>query len=90
MFKDIDSSAPYPPYVHDVTPYDYHIFGPFEEEALDGTTLWTNEEVQMLNVCVHAVKRSPLIPSQMHLCRIQTVVKHWRICIEHTKSYVEE
>jgi hypothetical protein len=26
----------------------------------------------------------------MHLCRIQTVVKHWRICIEHTKSYVEE
>jgi hypothetical protein len=91
MFKDIISSLPYPPYMPDVTPWDYRIFGPFEEEALGGMTVWTNEEVQeMLNVCACRERIPPLIPSQVQLCRIQTVVKHWSICVEHKRSYVEE
>jgi hypothetical protein len=41
MFKDIISSLPYPPFLPDATPCDYHIFGPFEE-AFGGMIFWTS------------------------------------------------
>ena len=64
---------PYPLYSTDLTPSDYHIFGPLIEE-LGGTTFRSDEEVQEVVPDVYTRSQHIYIFSRA----IQALVKRWK------------
>jgi len=75
---------PHPPYSPDLTPSDFHIFGPLKD-TLSGTQFWDDDEVQS---AVHEWLRTRLKEFFSH--GIYALVKRWCNCIELEGDHVQQ
>jgi hypothetical protein len=72
---------PHPAYSLDLTPSDYHVFGPLKE-ALGGKKFSMDNEIKE---AVHRWLRRGVFS-----CGIQALVMRWHTCIERGGDYVEK
>jgi len=75
---------PPPPYSPDLTPSDFHIFGPLKE-AMGGKCFRSDKEVQQ---AVHEWLHSQ--PKEFFSRGIHALPKHWNTCMECNGQYVEK
>lgn len=74
---------PHPPYSPDLSPCDFHVFGPLKE-ALGGQRFRTNDEVQQF---VQSWLRTQ--PEEFYYKGIMKLPERWKRCIELEGEYVE-
>jgi histone-lysine N-methyltransferase SETMAR len=75
---------PHPPYSPNLTPSDFHVFGPLKE-AMGGKSFRSDEEVQQV---VHEWVHSQ--PKDFYSRGIHALPKHWNTCMEHNGDYIEK
>jgi hypothetical protein len=77
-------TLPHPPYSPDLTPSDYHMFGPLKE-AMGGKKFRFDEEVHQV---VHDWLRTR--PQEFFSRGIRALPVRWRKCVERQENYVEK
>jgi len=75
---------PHPPYSPDLTPSDFHVFGPLKE-AMEGKSFSSDEEVQQ---AVHEWLHSQ--PKYFFSRGIHALPKRWNTCMERNGDYAEK
>jgi len=75
---------PHPPYSPDLTPSDFHVFGPLQE-AMGGKSFRSDEEVQQ---AVYEWLHSQ--PKDFFSRGIHALPKRWNTCMERNGDYVEK
>jgi len=75
---------PHPPYMPDLAPSDFHIFGPLKE-AMGGKSFRSDEEVQQ---AMHEWLHSQ--PKDFFYRGIHALPKRWNTCMECSGDYVNK
>jgi hypothetical protein len=78
------NALPHPPYIPDLAPSDYHLFGPLKVH-LAGKRFHNHEEViQTVQEWLHSQ------PKDFFLSGIRKLPDRWRKCIAYQGDYVEK
>ena len=75
---------PHPPYSPDLTPSDFHVFGPLKE-AMGGKSFRSNEEMQQGGAQVAALSAKRFFSRG-----IRVLTKRWNSCMERNGDYVKK
>jgi histone-lysine N-methyltransferase SETMAR len=75
---------PHPPYLPDLAPSDFHVFG-LLKEAMGGKSFRSDKEVQQV---VHEWLRSQ--PKEFFSRGMHALLKRWNTCMEHSGDYIEK